>query len=210
MDNIEFIETNKGKPAAIYQGIRYRMQRTFLNGNTRWVCSKEKSAKCRGSMITKKESVKTISKHCCKPDPVAMEVHKQIMVSKKRAREEDAPIAKMYAEEVTSFFNQDYELLVEIPSKESFKHSLNRIKRKPHGPIKEATTAEEILIPDDLVVMEDGTSFLFADDRTDEGRIMVFSTKKGMEALENAEIVFIDETFRSCSKQFTHIYIRFT
>jgi hypothetical protein len=54
--------------------------------------------------------------------------------------------------------------------------------------------------------MEDGTSFLFADDKKEGDRIIIFASEYGRKLLESAETLFIDGTFKSCSKQYRQIY----
>ena len=56
--------------------------------------------------------------------------------------------------------------------------------------------------------MSDKTKFLFINESTpSEGRILVFASNKAREILANSkDTVFMDGTFKSCSKQFNQIY----
>lgn len=44
--------------------------------------------------------------------------------------------------------------------------------------------------------MEDGTHLLIADEKTENKRLLMFSTEKQLEILSGAEHVFVDGTFK--------------
>jgi len=58
-------------------------------------------------------------------------------------------------------------------------------------------TTEAIELPDNILIMNNGMSFLLADNRA-EGRILVFCSDKGRQAMAEYSSIFVDGTFKSC------------
>lgn len=208
MDNskLEFTESTRGKPLALYEGYLYRKHKMAKNNNIRWVCSKDKSEKCKGAMVTNNGIIQHTVDHNCIPDTAAIDVKKRVADIRHRAREEDVPVRTLYEEEIVPFKNMGYELIAAVPSYASVKRTANRIRHAAQGSLKESSSAKEIVLPDDIFAMEDGSTFLFADDDKSGDRIMVFSTDCGQNLLGTAETIFIDGTFKSCCKQFKQLY----
>ncbi|KAF0759758.1 MULE domain-containing protein [Aphis craccivora] len=86
---IEIIETTKGKPLAIFNGYQFRKYRQNENG-TVWVCLNKKKDTCKGRMRTKNIEIINFSDHLCKPDVATSEVKKQFNNARKRVREESS------------------------------------------------------------------------------------------------------------------------
>jgi len=84
---IEIIETTKGKPLAIFNGYQFRKYRQNENV-TVWVCLKEKKDKCKGRMRTKNIEIIHFSDNSCKPDVATSEVKNNLIMQTKRVREE--------------------------------------------------------------------------------------------------------------------------
>ena len=143
--------------------------------------------------------------HVCKPSVAATEVKRCVFNAKKRAMEDDdyLPMSKIYKEGVESLYNQGLDLVTEITKCSSIKSSLNDCRNRAHGLQKDPATALEIMIPEEI-----NTRFLFIDKNTSSGhRILVFATNKARDILANSKsTVFMDGTFKSCSKQFCQLY----
>lgn len=198
--------TNQGKPLALHEGYSYRLKKTFKNGNQRWLCSKERSKKCSGSVITAQGIIKKANDHVCKPDVAAVETRQKIQQAKKRAREENISASALFLQEMEPLFNKGYDFVTSIPSHSSLKRTFNRIKERVGGSKKDAEDAKSIVFPKKLLLLEDGSSFLVADEAVGEDRLLIFATPKGLQELEKRSTVFLDGTFKSASKQFRQIY----
>ncbi|KAG5900407.1 hypothetical protein JTB14_037152 [Gonioctena quinquepunctata] len=49
-------------------------------------------------------------------------------------------------------------------------------------------------------------TFLMTEDGVGKNKIKICTTKSGIEAMRNGKNFFMDETFKSCSKQFYQLY----
>ena len=175
---------------------------------TYWRCVDYKKSKCKGRISTKNNTIVGEATHVCIPDEAATEVRKSVVNAKKRARETDNTISKIYAEEVGPLFNRGYDLVTSLPSHRSAKQSLHRIRRKSVGPTKDPVDSEGIRLEENDLLMNDGKNFLLEDDnRGPKDRILVFASEKGKSALTSCSSFFVDGTFKSSSKQFGQLFI---
>lgn len=202
---IEIIETTKGKPLAIFNGYQFRKYRQNENG-TVWVCLNEKKDKCTGRMRTINLEIINFSDHLCKPDVAASEVKKQFDNARKRVREESSyTSSQIFRQEMSPLFQKGYDHVTYIPTYASAKTTLNRIKKRTLGNTLDPNSKEEIIIPDDISQFGNNYQFLLFDDNVEE-RIIAFSSSAQREAASTYRNFFFDGTFKSCSKQFLQIY----
>lgn len=201
------VSTNShGKPCAHYQGYAYNVKRTKEDGTVTWCCSRQRSTRCRGSIKSQRGEVLCSSEHQCgPPDDARLEVLKALNQAKKRARDEDTPISKIYSEQMGNLHNMGYDFVTEMPEQQVTKRSLYRHRAKSQGNQREPESSEEVVLEMGMLTMTDGSSFLLKDDNTG-GRLIIFSGALGKEALRSKQDFFIDGTFKSCSKQFSQIY----
>lgn len=206
MEKFDVIETTKGKPLALFKGYQYRRHRECKENVVSWLCVKEKSEKCKGRMKSKYGSVLEEFEHICKPDEAAVEVKQKLSSIRKRAREEDLPISDIYQQEMMPLFHKGLDFVTELPLLTSVKSGLYRARRISQGIQKEPSSALEIEIPNELLLMNDGDNISLIDKQIGDSRIFGFVTKKGRKALADYTSFFMDGTFKSCPKQFTQIY----
>lgn len=95
--------------------------------------------------------------------------------------------------------------MTEIPSTSSVKRILQSNRSDARGNQEEPKSRDDIILDEECLKMSDGSSFLLKDDSTGP-RILIFSGEKNREALKTHKTVFMDGTFKSCSKQFAQIY----
>lgn len=203
---MEVIETTKGRPCALYNGFSYRKYRESKEGVITWVCLKEKSKKCTGRLKSKNQETVSVTEHQCgAPEVAAVEVKKQIHQTRKRAREENTRISKIYSDEMGLLHDKGYDFVTELPVEEHLKRNMRRQRSAALGNQADPKTREEIQLGEELLKMSDGGNFLLADDESSE-RILIFCSEKGKECLSSRSHFFMDGTFKSCSKQFAQIY----
>jgi hypothetical protein len=201
------MEVTTGKPCAHYEGYSFNVKKTLQDGAIIWRCLKQRSTRCQGVIKTKDGAVLSSSDHQCgPPDDARLEVHKKLSVAKKRAREEDTPISRIYLEEIVDLHNRGYEFVTEMPEQQVTKRTLYNQRNKSKGNQNEPKTTQEIDLSPDVLTMNDGNSFLLSDDSDSGERIIVFSGKTGKEVLNSKSDFFMDGTFKSCSKQFAQVY----
>lgn len=203
---MEVLTTNKGKPAAHYKGFAYRQFRKKTDGLIVWRCQKERSSRCRGMLKSKNGEVLEETEHsCAAPDTARLEVLKSINVAKKRAREEDTSVSKIYSEELGELHNKGYNFVTEMPLPLTIKRTMYTQRSSARGTQKEPKTREEIVLDEELLQMNDGSTFILVDEGSEE-RMIIFCSEKGKECLRNKQDFFVDGTFKSCSQQFGQIY----
>ncbi|CAG9815609.1 unnamed protein product [Phaedon cochleariae] len=198
MESLQITNTTKGKPSAIFKGFQYRKHRVNKDEVVSWLCVKQKSERCNGNLKTKNGVVLSTTDHCCKTNPVDLEVKLKINNAKKRARESEEPISKIYKEEVEPLLSQGLDFVVKVPVFSSVKSSLYSARYKEQGKSSEPETAAEIQLPEDIFTIPNGT-FLLADDGAEE-RMIVLSTTFGRQLLSSKRSFFMDGTFKSCSR----------
>lgn len=205
MAEYELVQTNMQKLLALHDGFQYRLHRTAKNGIKNWACVKDRSRNCKGRMSTKDGKIQPVCEHVCKSDQGATEVRKQMCNLKKRAREDEELLSQVYRDEFDPLVNKGYEFVTEVPSFSSIKRTMQRIPRSALNMPPEPSSLQEISIPEDIIKMKDGRSFLLIEDGV-EDKILIFASTKGREAIAEHAMFFMDGTFKSCSKQFIQVY----
>ena len=78
------------------------------------------------------EVLRSNEHQCGAPDDAHLEVQKTINPAKKRAREEDTSISKIYSEELRDLHNRGYDFVTEVPEQQVTKRTLyyHRAKKK--------------------------------------------------------------------------------
>ncbi|GBN25026.1 hypothetical protein AVEN_183069-1 [Araneus ventricosus] len=205
MDVLEIIQTSKNLDCAIFDRHQYRLHRANKQNICSWLCIKGRSSNCLGTLKSKDGKVLHVSSHVCIPDVAATEIAKKLCTIEKRVREEEQSVSKIFPQEMGPLFNRGYDYVENIPTLPAVRAQLYRIKRKEQGTEVEPKNSQKSEIMDDDVIMEDGSSFLLADD--DSGsRILFFTSTKGRGILKTGQNFFMDGTFTSCCMQFYQLY----
>lgn len=156
---MEFIETEKGKPSLLYNGFSYRKYRENKRGVVTWVCLKEKSAKCKGRIVTKDNVEIRAVGHDCVPDEAGLDVKKAVFTAKKRARQDsDTPIRKVFQQEIQSLQNKGYELVTKVPKFLNVKSCLYLNRNKSQGLQNEHKQPDEVVLDSETLKMDYGCS----------------------------------------------------
>lgn len=141
---MEFTETSKGKPLLIFNRHQYIVDYTNKKQVTYWRCIDYKKKRCKGRISTENNNILSEVSHVCLPDDATNEVRKHLVNAKKRARETDSSISKIYAEEVGQLFNRGYDFVTTMPWHRSTKQSLHRIRRKSMRPKRDPVYPEGV------------------------------------------------------------------
>jgi hypothetical protein len=202
---MELIETEKGKPCALYNGYSYRKLRENKQGVVTWLYLKEKTSKCKGKLMSQDGEVIWVIDHQCVLGEASIDVKKTIYIAKKRAREDcDTQIRQIYNQEFHSLQNRGYEFVTCLPQYSNVRSSLYSIRDQAQGVQKEPKQPAEVVFDEETLKMSDGSSFLLADDGVQD-RILIFAGVKGKDVMRDKTSFFMDGTFKSCSTQFTQV-----
>lgn len=143
---MQVITTNKGNASLLYGGYAYRKYRQKLDGAITWVCSKERSKKCRGRLISKGEQIlKAVEHQCGVPEDAQLEVRKRVFQAKKRAREEGTPIPRVCTEETRDLYSKGYEFVTEMPNQNTLMRCLYRHRSRSQGKPKETKNSVDVV-----------------------------------------------------------------
>ena len=145
---------------------------------------------------TKDGEVLSSNEHQCgAPDDAHLEVQKTINRAKKRAREEDTSISKIYSEDLSGLHNRCCDFVTEIPEQQVMKRTLYNHRAKSRGNKKESKSSREVVLQAEILTMNDGSSFLLKDDNVGD-RITISSGNAGREALKSKQYFFYGWNFQ--------------
>ncbi|XP_071096013.1 uncharacterized protein [Haliotis cracherodii] len=119
----------------------------------------------------------------------------------KRAREETTQIQALYEEQVTQV---DEANIPAMPSFQSVKSALYRHRRKTIPALPRSRSAVDI--EDKWSETTDGRPFLLFSDGDDD-KILAFSTAEQIQALQEADTLYMDATFTACPGLWDQVYI---
>lgn len=197
MSSLQFSFTTRGHPLLIYDGRSYTLKRTLQNMNKRWIC---RDSKCKGTLLTFKDTVLEEGNHICIPDVAKVEIQKSILNCKKRAREELTPMNEIYKSAFSPIIDKGLNFVAEIPKFESIKSALYKNRHNALGSSSLPKERENITLPEHYK-----ENFLIIDDG-DIDRILIFCTEEGGKSLIESTKFFGDGTFKSCCPQFKQLY----
>lgn len=193
MEESYVITTKKGKPSLVFGGYSYRVHKTTQE-NISWLCIKEKKSKCRGRVKTSvlHEIIPgTTTEHSCVPNQAELDVNRARHNCRKRAREEvSVPVNVIYKEEFSGLYSQGFEFVTEVPKYDSVKSVLCRDRRGAIGTDQNPKSSNEIVLPDELLTLPNGKSFLLADKTIRDKRMILFGGEDTAQLLEKQDATF--------------------
>ena len=129
-------------------------------------------------MKTNYNSVLQETSHICEPDIVEYEVKKQVCAVKKYAREEETLFSKIYEQKMSKLYNRSLDFVSNIPIFTSVRSSLYHSIYTIQGHVRESANSRDIVISDDILKMDDGSSFLILDKN---GKNRIWYTSSNLE-----------------------------
>jgi hypothetical protein len=126
-----------------------------------------------------------------------------------RCAKEEKPIPSIYSEELNKprdnkWDDTSREVVERLPTFNSAKSSLYRIRRKQTPPLPRSMT--DIASEGKWKQTATGDSFLLVDDNEPRRRIIAFVTTENLSDLANADIFFCGGIFYTCPNLFYQIY----
>lgn len=194
---MEVTSTSRGKEALLLDGFRYRCHRKTEKFKS-WVCANDKKLKCPGNLKTTPNLtiLGRTSHTCTQIGTIEQEVTVKTDQCRKRAREElSVPVHTIFREEFGQLKDRGYDFVGHLPTYESMKTSLCRIRRKALGAEQNPVNSSVLNVPPEIKTFGDGTDFLKIDDSPPGvSRIMIFGVSDAKNALECSTTCFLDFT----------------
>lgn len=125
----------------------------------------------------------------------------EISKLKQTIQESDRPIPQLYDDKLMQLKNSGYDLVTDLPTFNSVKHSLYDARNKGAGVSKTVfTNVMEVVIPIKY------NKFILADYYYNETRIILFCNEDSRELITKTSEFFMDGTFKSCPSPFTQLF----
>ncbi|KAK9729797.1 MULE transposase domain [Popillia japonica] len=101
--------------------------------------------------------------------------------------------------------NKGYEFVSDFTLYQNAKPSLYQARREAQGDKKDSKDTTGLIFTENMLHLDDGTSFLLSQ-LEDKDKLLVFCNTEAKEALKSHKRFFMDETFKSCAKQYKQLY----
>lgn len=96
---------------------------------------------------------------------------------------------------------------MQLPSRNALKQLSRRVRRTAGNVIPEPLNLRELVLPEALTKLDDGTEFLQYDSEGEEGpRIIIFASSKNLDLLSRCKKLMSDGTFSTAPRHFCQLY----
>ena len=203
---MEFISTNRGARALVYEGYKYQINRRGLDGRIFWRCSKSRT--CSGTLTTLNGEIisNRADQHSHPADDSEISACKTLETIKTTIRESIDPVPSIYQRsmiEISARYDRDA-IAAHFPSFPTIKSALYRIRRQRLPPLPQSRS--EVHFHGEWARTYNGSQFLIAEQGGDEDKIIIFTTTDNMRYLSEVERIYMDGTFQTCPSLFYQIF----
>lgn len=170
-----------------------------------WRCEKYKSLQCLGRattlLIEGQHHLQKFSKHNHAAEASRVNVVKTIKVLKEQAQQtNDQPV--QIIQNIVA--NSSQEIFPYLPSRDALRQSIKRIRRSDFP--AEPQSLENLIIPEYMKKILDGSNFLIKDSTINNNRILIFTTIANINQLEQSILWIMDGTFKTVPTIFKQLY----
>lgn len=134
--------------------------------------------------------------------PVKLEVSKMVNSIKQQAKDSKDPPRLLISRAATVLSN---EASTSCPSVSSLSRTIRHCRSREHAGPSVLTSLEELVIPDKYQKTNKGEQFMLWDSE-DEGRIILFATRRHIEFLTSSQEWFVDGTFKIAPPLFCQLF----
>ena len=185
------IQSSKGKDQLLFQGFRYRRDRTV------WRCVK---AKCEDRAREVGSTYSVYQEHSCQaPNPEEIEqavfVHE---IRRKAENSHDAPL--LLIQDARMKLSSD--AAAKVPQYTAFQRTIQRLRKDKDVPTEPKTFAD-IVIPQKFQRTVSGEQLLLYDNNDHEKRILIFASKEHLQLLNDSHSWHCDGTFKASKRRRT-------
>ena len=205
---LTFIKGRRGGTQACYGGFVYTYDRRKDDGTIYWQCKSRAahSPRCTGRLYTQERaSVKRQTPHCHQPSE--REVLRSTAISTIKFDSSTATPGNVLREALATIPS---DIKAILPAAYLLKKQIRSHRAKQRIAPSTASTAADIVVPENYKVTAAGNNFLQADITTSRGkRVFIFSTDLVLDSINTSSIdtLFADGTFKISPPQFTQCWI---
>jgi hypothetical protein len=203
---MEFVQSNKGNLKVIFEGYVYVKQKDLANGVVSFECSKRRNkAECKAKIkIHGEQLVGRCNEHSHGPDPSQLEVCKVVQQMKQLAEETEATPQQIITQSITTITE---DAKAKLPSIPHIRRNIRRQRQTLKHPLSDPRNVDDIIIPEQYTMTQDGQQFLLFDSGAkSKGRMFLFGTKDNLRLLEVNQHWFMDGTFKTAPALFSQLY----
>ncbi|CAF1155459.1 unnamed protein product [Rotaria sordida] len=198
----EFVESTHGKKQLCYLGYRYCFKRQNQNGSQYWTC-----VKCNATATSYPDmTVEVRDNHTHLPDETDKEVLQIRKNLKRKIIEQSGPIDRIVEEEFHKINIKSHDLLINLPSINILKNTLQKQRRKMRPPVPQTIEQLPFSLPDAYCKTTTGEWFLLYDGLLGGTRSLIFSIYNDIIYLLQQENWYSDGTFYTCPSIFYQMY----
>ncbi|CAI6352020.1 unnamed protein product [Macrosiphum euphorbiae] len=200
-----YVLSQKGKNLLVHNNFIHRKEKT-TNEKIIWKCNEYKKLNCRGRVHTIGESVVKYIDHTHVPDITKIKCKEFVNEVK-----EIAITSQLTTHAVLGVVTAktDINIASQLPPINQLKRIVQRTRKQISSAPPNPATLSDLSIPDEYKKSVSGEPFLLYDsflENVDNKRILLFSTLKNLELLQNSYYWFADGTFSCTPKLFTQLY----
>lgn len=202
---MEFLTSTKGGRKLVHEGFVYVKQKILANGVVSYECEMRRNEKqCKAKVkVLGDEVIANLNEHTHAPitgRPEALKIRHSL---KRRAMDTEETAQQVITQELENVSEQ---AAVHIPAIRTIRRGIRRYRQQAGNPHPVPQTREEIVIPDEYKVTSNGENFLLYDGGDCQDRILLFSTHRNLQVLENSPHWFCDGTFKVVPSIFHQLF----
>lgn len=200
---LEFITSEKGKRKLCVNGYLYYQDKK-ANTKIYWKCDKYYKLKC-GARITTQEEIILLNSGTHNHIANAAEIEGMKMMNNIRdhaKRTQDAPHFIVS----TASVGVSQAAAAILPKVSSIKRTIRNVRTKHEAAPALPVHRSDIVIPENYKNTKNGEEFLLFDSGPTEDRLLIFSTRRNLRLLAQAEHWYADGTFKTVPHLFHQLY----
>ncbi|CAF1260079.1 unnamed protein product [Rotaria sordida] len=200
------METSRGKPILEHQGYIYIMNKKSNNNKIIWCCRNYRHNQCRGRLHTIDDQVVlTVGEHNHEPSHLPGEVIASRTKMNDAAKQTGQSTHDIVADCVSRLSDH---AISTLPNLQHVKRTVQRIRRRHQNPLSLPVNRDSLVIDTQYIKTARGRTFLQFDSGPIDQRILIFSTKKQLKMLKNANYIYLDGTLSSIKSLFCYCCIQ--
>ncbi|CAF1389952.1 unnamed protein product [Rotaria sordida] len=197
------METIKGKPIFEHQGYLYIINKESSN-KIIWCCRNYRHGQCRGRLHTMNgQVIQTVGDHNHEPVHSAGQVIAARIKMNNTAKQTGHTTHDIVADGVSKLSDH---AITSLPNLQNLKRTVQRIRQKHQNSLPLPTDRNSLVINPLFIRTARNRTFLQFDSDPIDQCMLIFSTKKQLQMLENANYIYLDGTFSVVPELYFQLY----
>ena len=187
----------------IINGYTFRKEK-IINDKKIWRCTEYRKARCMSRCHTKYEVItKQPTEHNHVTDKATVEAKKVIGIMKDRAATSTEATHQIVAKASAGL---SVAVSAQLPAVNRMKQTIRRVRHEHQAPLPNPTSLDVLTLPIEYKTTVRGDNFLLHDSGPGDKRMLIFSTTRNLELLEQCPHWYADGTFKTSPPLFTQVY----